>query len=319
MTERAWEAAVAALADARHIGAVGHVGPDGDALGSSLAVALAARDAGKEAYVSFGEPFVLGSTFDFLDVTPLVSPTDLPRGLDVVVACDTADASRLGSVADVATSARTLLVVDHHPSNDGFGDVRIIDPRAAATAQLVYRLLRRLEWPIGPQTATALYTGLVTDTGRFQYSATTPEVHRIAAELLEAGVRPEVVGQRLFEEAPFASYRVIARVMGRAVLEERLGLVWSILLQEDLAAAGLPYEEVDDLIDLVRIAREAGVACLLREIQPGTLKGSLRSRGVVDVGAIAARLGGGGHRNAAGFTFEGSPEAAIAVIREALR
>lgn len=313
----ALERAAEVLDAAGRVVAVGHVRPDGDALGSALALAHAARDAGKEAWASFPDPFVLPESFRFLDLGPLVPVAELAVS-DVAVVCDTAEPGRLGDALAVVERAGHLVVVDHHPGEGGFGDVVVVDPSAAATAQLVHRLLRRLRWPISEATATALYTGIVTDTGRFQYSSTTPEVHRIAAELLAAGVRPEVVGRHLYEEVPFGYYAVVARVMGRAVLEADLRLVWSILRRDDLEAGGIPAEEADGLIDLVRLAREADVALLLKELEPGVVKGSLRSRGRVDVGAVAAGIGGGGHHNAAGFTFRGSVADAVAAVREAL-
>jgi len=313
------EEVVGALAAARRVGAVGHVGPDGDALGSILALTLAARRAGKEAYATFGEPFVLTPIYDELDRSTLVPPGEFPEGLDVVVACDTAARDRLGSVGKVAESATTLIVVDHHGSNDGFGDIRWIRPDAAATAQMIFHLLRALDWEIDAAVGAAIYTGIVTDTGRFQYSSTTPDVHHIAAELLEAGVRQDRLGEKLFEEAPFGYYRVVANVMGRAVLERELRLVWSVMYHADLEEGGIGYEDTDGLVDLVRMAREADVACLLKERESGVIKGSLRSRGVVDVAAVAATFGGGGHHNAAGFTFSGTIDEAIERVRAALR
>ncbi|HHC08844.1 MAG TPA: bifunctional oligoribonuclease/PAP phosphatase NrnA [Actinobacteria bacterium] len=311
---------VAALAEASRIGAVGHVGPDGDALGSILGLTLAARAAGKEAWASFGEPFVLAPNLSFLDRSTLVSPSELPEGLDVVVVCDTAVRDRLGSVAPRVDTARRIVVVDHHPAGDGFGDLHWVAP-ASATAEMVFRLVAALGWPIDEAVATALYVGIVTDTGRFQYSATTPETHRVAALLLEAGVRTELVGEKLFEEAPFGYYRVVANVLGRAVLEPDVGpvgLVWSVMYRADLDEAGIGYEETDGLIDLVRMAREAGVAALLKERDRGRFKVSLRSRGSVDVGELAARFDGGGHRNAAGFDAAGPPDEIVAKIRSAL-
>lgn len=302
----------------QRIGVLGHIGPDGDALGSAIALALAARGAGKDAVASFGEPFVVPAEMTFLDLSTLVRPAEFPSDLDVVVACDTAARDRLGSLAPATESAGSLVVIDHHRSNGGFGDINLIDPEAGSTTQLVLYLLDELGWRIDEAVATALYTGLVTDTGRFQYSSTTPEVHRVAAQLLAAGVRPDAVGQRLFEEIPFGYYTVLARVMGRAILEPERGLVWSVMEMGDLEAGGIGYEATDGLIDSVRIAEEADVACLLKEKQQGTLKGSLRSRGRVDVSAIAAALGGGGHHNAAGFTFNGTSDAAMTRIRELL-
>ena len=310
--------AAAVVAGAERIVVTGHIRPDGDALGSMLALAIAAEEAGKKASATFGEPFVVPPSYEFLDQTLLVPPGSDFGEFDLLVACDTASPDRLGSVATLAEAAPTVLVIDHHISNDGFGDVRLIDPSAAATAQLVHGLLVTLGWPISPAAATALYTGLVTDTGRFQYSNTTPEVFRIAAALLEAGAIPDEIGRRLYEMSPFGYLAVAGLVMTRARLEPDKSLVWSVLRDEDVRAAGIQPEDADALIDLIRIAQEAEVAVLLKEPEPGVVKASLRSRGGVDVAAIASRFGGGGHHNASGFTLEATPEHVIDLIREQL-
>ena len=319
---RADALAVAAdlLDRASRIVALGHVHPDGDALGSALAIALSARAIGKDAWVTFGDPFSLPDQFRYLDTSPVVTPDEIPGDVDVVVACDTASPERLGSAVDVAERAGNLIVVDHHVSNGGFGDVRVIDSAAAATAQLVYYLLcDHLEWPIDGGVATALYTGLVTDTGRFQYSATTPEVHRVSAELLAAGVDPDVVGRHIYGEAPFGYLRVAGAVLSRAQFDPSSRLVWSVVYQRDLDEAGVGYDDTDGLIDLVRLASGSEVACLLKEAGPGMLKASLRSRGRVDVNALARDFGGGGHHNAAGFTVEAKVDDLIARVQDQLR
>lgn len=317
--ESALKAAARHLAGARRIVAIGHIHPDGDALGSALAIALAGRDAGKEAWATFGEPFTMPHQFRYLDLDPVVAPDELPGEPDIVVACDTANAERLGSAYAVADRAGTLIVVDHHVSHGAFGDVLIIDPAAAATAQLVYRLLvDHLGWPLGKDTAAALYTGLVTDTGRFQYSSTTPEVHHVAAALLEAGADPDEIGRHVYGEAPFGYLRVAGTVLRRSRLDERNRLVWSVLYRRDLEEAGIGYDDTDGLIDLVRLAAEAEVACLLKEAEPGVLKASLRSRGDVDVNALASTFGGGGHHNASGFTMKGTAAEVIDRIKERL-
>lgn len=317
---RTLEHSLAEAADAisacRSLVAIGHIHPDGDALGSALALALAARDVGKQAWVTFGEPFSVADQFRFLELGPVVGQDEIPPEIDVVVACDTANPDRLGSALVVAERAGTLIIVDHHVSNGGFGDIRVIDPNAAATAQLAYYLLAdHLEWPIGAAAATALYAGLVTDTGRFQYSATTGEVHRVAAHLLAAGVDPDNVGRHIYGEAPFGYLRVAGAVLGRSRLEPGHSLVWSVVYQQDLVDAGIGYDDTDGLIDLLRLAAEAEVACLLKETEPGVLKGSLRSRGAVDVNAVAAAFGGGGHHNAAGFTSAAKAEEVVALIK----
>ncbi|MEN8041179.1 MAG: bifunctional oligoribonuclease/PAP phosphatase NrnA [Actinomycetota bacterium] len=316
MTESSidWTEIVEALTSANTIGVVGHVGPDGDALGSMIGLALAANRVGKTAVASFDVPFVMPEEMSYLDQSVLVAPAEFPTDLDVAVVVDTSVRSRVGSLAGALESAKTLVVIDHHISDGAWGDLTAIDVTAAATTELVYDLLRILGWSIDADVAAAIYTGIVTDTGRFQYSSTSPRTHEIASDLLSKGVVTDAIGQSLYEEAPFGYYEVVSRVLGRAVLDEPHGLVWSVMEPEDLESAGIAYHQTDGLIDLVRMARGTDVACLLKRKPGGTIKGSLRSRGKIDVAAIASSFGGGGHHNAAGFTSTADPETIIEQI-----
>ena len=295
-----------------------HVSPDGDALGSALGLAHAARAAGKAAVVSFGTPFVVPPSLEFLDNEPLVRPSAFPAEPAVMVVFDVGSFDRLVELGSSAKRAGTLIVVDHHVTNEGFGDIQLIDGSVAASGQLAVYLLEELGWPIDERVATCLLTAIVTDTGRFQYSSTSPETLRVAARLVEAGARPELIGQQVYESVPFAYLKAASLVLGRAVLEEDLGLVWSWIGHQDLAASGARYEDMDGLIDDIRIAREAGVAALLKQVDKGW-KVSLRSRGDVDVGSIAVAGGGGGHHNASGFTSTSALEEVIESIRAQLR
>jgi phosphoesterase RecJ-like protein len=294
-----------------------HVNPDGDALGSAVGFALAARAAGRTAVASFGGAFVVPDTYRFLDLSPLVDPSQFPAEADTAVVFDAAGPDRLGDLAGAVRAARTVVVVDHHVTNEGFGDVAVIDPDAAASAQLAYYLIDELGWPIDERVAEALLVGIVTDTGRFQYSSTDAEVMRVAAVLYERGARPEVIGQAVYESVPFGYLAVSSAVLGRAELDLRRRFVWSVLWDADLENAGIGATDVDGLIDDIRIVREAEAAALLKQV-PGGFKVSLRGRGAVDVGAIAAAFGGGGHHNAAGFTTSDGVEAIIARIAERL-
>ncbi len=316
MTERADAVAgvVGVLRNANSIGVVGHVGPDGDALGSMIGLTLSARDAGIDAVASFAEPFVVPEEMSFLDSSTLVAPAAFPKDLDVGVVVDTSVQDRVGALAGALSGAKRLVVVDHHISDGSWGDHVLVDRSAAATTELIYELIIELGWPLSEPVATALYTGIVTDTGRFQYSSTSPRTHTIAADLLRYGVRTDVIGQKLFEEAPFGYYEVAAAVLGRAVFDDKRRFVWSIMTLADLEQAGLEYHETDALIDLVRMARGTEVACLLKVKKEGVVKASLRSRGAIDVAAIAHSFGGGGHHNAAGFTSSEAPEVIIAKI-----
>lgn len=315
--EQAISQAAEAISGASKIATVGHISPDADALGSAVAFARSARLAGKEAVASFGEPFVIPAVYEFLPLDVVVPPSEFPEDADVVVAFDTAVFDRLGSLGHLAKNAGTFVVVDHHVSNEGFGDVQVVDPHAAAAGQLAYRLILELGWPIDEGVATALLGAIVADTGRFQYSSTTPEVLRIGAELMEAGAVPEVIGQSLFEKAPFAYLSLLSIVAARAQLDTAKSLISAVVLTEDLAATGVAYEDSDGLMDHIRIAREAEVALLIKEVESG-FKVSLRSRGAVDVAAIAGDFGGGGHHNASGFSHEGPPESIVEAVRSRL-
>ncbi len=317
-TTEAIRRAADVVAGATDLVVVGHVNPDGDALGSAVGLALAARRRALPAVAAFGGDVHIPEAFGFLDLSVVVPAAEVPPHPDVLVVVDVASRDRLGDLAHLVESARAVVVVDHHVTNDGFGDVEVIDPAAGASAQLVYHLIRAAGWAVDEAVGTALLAGIVTDTGRFQYSSTDPDILRVAADLVELGVRPETIGQHLFESAPYGYLRVSAAVLGRSRLEADLRFVWSVAYRRDLEDAGVGWEDCDGLIDDLRIAREADVAALIKEIDGG-FKVSLRSRGRVDVGAIAAAHGGGGHHNAAGFDASDDEGAVIALVREHLR
>jgi bifunctional oligoribonuclease and PAP phosphatase NrnA len=313
-----FDQAVTILAEAESLVLACHVGPDGDALGSMLGLGMAAKAAGKSVTASFGTPFSIPEAFRFLNTDLLVPPSQVPEAPEVMVTFDAGSADRLGELGSVASKAGTVVVIDHHVTNVGFGDVNLIDADAAATAEIVVALLDRLGWPVDEEIAAALLTGLVTDTGRFQYSNTTPRTLEAAARMVEAGARPEVIGQHVYEETPFGYLHAAGAVLSRAQIDVGRRFVWSVLTIEDLKESGIRATDTDPLIDVVRTAVESDVALLVKEVDGGRVKGSLRSRGRVDVGAIAVELGGGGHRNAAGFTFVGSAEGAVEAVRSRL-
>ncbi|HZD24094.1 MAG TPA: DHHA1 domain-containing protein, partial [Acidimicrobiia bacterium] len=213
-----------------------------------------------------------------------------------------------------------VVVIDHHVTNEGFGDVAVVDPEAAATGELVFAILRILGWAITPEVAQCLHTALVTDTGRFSYTNTTPRTLEIASELVAAGAQPAVIGRHIYEEAPFGYLKAAAVAMERAELDEELRAVSTTITESDLDAIGISWGDTENLIDLLRLAVEADTAVLVKGHADGKVKVSLRSRGDTDVGALCAAFGGGGHRLAAGFTTEGDVDEVrrrvLASIRE---
>jgi len=253
---------------------------------------------------------------------------------------DAASAGRLGELADRLETAGTSIVVDHHASNTRFGAIHLVDPGAAATSVVVEELLRRLGVPLDEPIAECLYVALSTDTGSFKFDLTTPAVHELAARLLATGLRPAEISRRLFDSRPFGAMKLYGDVLARATLEPAAaagrGLVWSFATLADLERHGQHRHVLEGLIDAVRVAEEADVACVVKQAAPPDWSGSagsgaaydpdhssewtvsLRSKGGIDVARAAVGLGGGGHRLAAGFTARGSLDEVMAVIRSAL-
>jgi phosphoesterase RecJ-like protein len=285
-----------------------HIGPDGDALGSMLGLGIAAENAGKEVVASFGSPYVLPPSLDFLPHHLLVPPDDFPEVPEVMVVLDAGSPDRLAELGSNASDAKTVVVIDHHVTNEGFGDVALVDPESAATGELVYAILKRLGWEITEPIARCLQTALVTDTGRFSYSNTTPRTLEIASELVAAGAQPAVIGRHVYEEAPFGYLKAVSVAMGRAELHEDLRTVSTFITEAELASLGIDWGDTENLIDILRLAVEADTAVLIKGHDDGSVKVSLRSRSDTDVGGLAAAMGGGGHRLAAGFSTAGAVE-----------
>jgi phosphoesterase RecJ-like protein len=327
-----WERAVAALETADEVCLACHVRPDGDALGSMLAIAHALRAAAdrntlgrrRRVVPSFGDdPLRVPENLRFLPgLDMLTQPGEFPAEPQVMITFDAASQGRLGVLAPNAARAGELIVIDHHASNTRFGTIHLVDPAAAATAVLACELIDRLDLPLTRPIATGLYAGLVTDTGSFKHATTTVRVHRLAARLLETGIEPDAVARELWDRAPFAYLRLLSAALARAVLEPwqagGLGLVWTTVSRADREAHGLAYDSVEPMIDVVRRTGEAEVAIVFKQDDDGAWQVSARSKGKVDVGRACVELGGGGHPLAAGFTSHWPVEVAIQRLRELL-
>ncbi|MGI9032328.1 MAG: DHH family phosphoesterase [Acidimicrobiales bacterium] len=307
-----------AISSAQSLALACHQVPDGDALGSMLALHRLALAAGKQSVASWPEPFVAGPHYGFLPgLDDATKPADFPDAPEVMVTFDCGSIERLGELGEAARAAGTLVVIDHHATNEGYGTIDLIDPDAAASAVIVRRLLACLGWGLDREAAICLYTGVVCDTGRFQYDNTTPEVFELAAELAGFALPIGAISRQLFEEHRMAYIRLAAAALARAELDPDRRFVATWVTAEDLARNGVILEETEGLIDLVRRTSEADVSCVLKEAPDGT-RVSLRAVSDVDVGAIATTFGGGGHRAAAGFSSDRPVAEVLDAIRAAL-
>lgn len=298
--------AAAALGEASTVALACHVNPDPDALGSMLGLSNHLRGMGKQTVCSFpNEPFDVPRWARMLPGNEaLVPPGEFPKDPAVMVTCDVASMDRLAALGGPAVRAKTLIWIDHHVTNDGLGSIPLVDPHASSTCELVWRLIQETGTEASIETAMCVYAGLVTDTGRFQYQAVRPDTLRLGAELREFPFDHARLVQALYEDSPFAYLKLLGLALERARLEPEHDLLWTYLTRSDLDASGVHPAETDDLIDVVRTAREADVAVVIKQQRDGRFKVSLRSRGGHDVAAVASTFGGGGHRLAAGYTSQ---------------
>jgi phosphoesterase RecJ-like protein len=296
-----------------------HENPDGDSLGSILAMKLALEQLGKDAviYLSGETPLPSEYTFMPLDGIRRKPPEDLNER--VVLALDCANARRIGPDPSVLERAELVIDIDHHHDNTRFGQINVIVASASSTGEVLRDLFEVMGIELTPDIAEALYIALVTDTGRFQYANTTPKTLRVAAELVEAGADVHRVFQTVYENVAFAKLKLLARALEHARVYEGGRMIVSHLERSDFEAAGAEEPFSEGIIDYLRAVEGAEIAALIREppTQNGPLRRvSLRTRAEdIDVSAIARKSGGGGHPQAAGFSSESSVEEITEFVR----
>ena len=303
------EAVLAALRDHDRFVVTSHDNPDGDALGSLLATHLALQSLGKDSVMVLGGPAPLPGEYHFLGLEAhgLLREAPPDTSARVLVAVDCAQQNRIVE-ARLVEEALLTVNIDHHHDNTRFGDVNLVVEDASSTAEVLADLFAELPVALTPEIAEALYTAVVTDTGRFQYSNTTPKALRLASELVDAGADVSKVFVEVYESTPFPKLKLLARALEHA--RELAGgrIVVSELRRADFEAAGADEPYSEGIIDHLRAVDGAELVALVRELPPGASsarKGSLRSHpDGVDVSAIARSFGGGGHRRAAGFSTD---------------
>jgi bifunctional oligoribonuclease and PAP phosphatase NrnA len=289
---------------------VTHENPDGDALGSLLATKLALDSLGKDSEMYLYGDAPLPKEYGFMPLGGVRREVPDDAAERVLVALDCANESRIGPVPELLEQAPLTLDIDHHHDNSRFGDINLVVGDASSTGEVLRDVFAELDVPLTPEIAEALYIAVVTDTGRFQYTNTTPKALRLAAELVEAGADVHRVFQGIYESVEFAKLKLLARALERAQVYEGGRLVVSHLLRSDFTELNAPEAYSEGIIDYLRMAEGAEMAALIRE--PPRREGprrrvSLRaSNDELDVSAIARKSDGGGHQQAAGFSSDDS-------------
>ena len=312
------------LLAARRVVLTTHVGADGDGAGSEAAVAVWLESLG--ASVAIVNPTPFPATLRFLvDRSDLVVDFGTPeaesrlRGADLVLVLDTSERNRIAPLAELLDPARTI-VLDHHPAGpDVVGTMALQDPSASATGELVYDLLRLFDADIGRDAALGIYVAIVSDTGSFRFSNTTPRTHLIAADLLGRGVDPELVFQRLYATFPRRRLDLLREALASLETDPALGISWISISADTAKRVGATGDDFDGLVDHARSVEGTEVAILFRETPSGQTKISFRSNGDTDVNRIAREFGGGGHVKAAGAFLEEPPATAVPKVVQRVR
>lgn len=297
-----------------------HHNPDGDAIGSLLGLGRALRARGRDVVLAHPDPDPVPLDLAFLPAPGEEIVSELPAdiGTRTLITLDCASELRMWH-EPVHEAARRVVNIDHHQDNTRFGDLNLVEPLASSTAEVVVHVLEAAGWPLTPDVAVPLYVALVTDTGRFGYTNTRSEAHRVAALLVAAGAEPSDVATRLYEEQPVDRMLLLGRALGRARLALDGRMMTSVLTEVDFAAVG--GDDTEGIVEVMRGTRGVRFAALTRRAGPaGKWRVSLRAADTgLDVSEIARMEGGGGHRQAAGFSTERAPDDLVSWLESMVR
>jgi phosphoesterase RecJ-like protein len=286
-----------------------HYRPDGDAIGSQLAVAILLKQLGKQVTVWNDDP--VPAKFRFLPHSDLITrPSDAPQDFDVVITLDTSTWQRVGVAAQRIGQRKAFINIDHHVSNENFADINWVVPEAPATGQIVFDLIKRGGFNLSFDIATCLYAAIATDTGNFTYTNTSAASLRAAADLVETGVNVGELCRHIYESYPYARVQLLQKALADLTMADRNRIAYYWLTNDMFQQSGAKREDTEGLIDYARSIQGVLVAVLFEELpEPGKFRMSLRSKHPkVDVNSIARHFGGGGHREAAGARLTGTPQ-----------
>jgi len=317
-----FEAIAYLIGQAQTIAICAHTNPDGDALGSQLALKMIieSRWPNKQVTCLLADRDPCPRIYTFLaGADQLVHASEYDEDPDLFISVDVSVPNRLHHCEKIMRRSRTVAIIDHHPCEKPFGDTALIRPSASAAGVIVAEFAQYLHVPITPDMADCLFCAIATDTGRFQYQNTDAETFQIASVLVANGADPAKVSLNVYQSFRLQFLHLKSLVMGRITTFERGKIAYSYATVADIDRTGASLDESDGLVDVVRSVAGSEVALFLKEVPGGKVRGNLRSKGEHDVSAVARALGGGGHRASSGFTIEGSVDDALCATMPLLR
>ncbi len=293
-----------------------HIDPDGDAVGSAFAWYWALSAEGKTVDVYLADP--VPYQYTFLPRPPKIYGKLPQRAYDGLFVLDCSTLERVGAEGEALREIMPIINIDHHLTGPVFGMVNLRDPDASSTGELIYDLLKALEMPFSFNVAINLYTAVLTDTGAFRYQNTNRKAFEICSHLMDVGVDPAYVAAMVYENHPIERFRLLGMTLSTLESHADGRMVVARVTEEMFRATGTTREHSDGFVEFIKQVKDADVAILMRELQSGTFKISMRSKGVVDVARACNAFGGGGHRNAAGCIINGGEGQIIEKLKEVL-
>lgn len=318
--DRRFDKAIEIIMKSRRILTVSHVSPEGDAVGSLLGMTLALRSLGKDVTAYLEDP--VPELFKFLPgADGIVHSLEGKGPFDATVAVDCGQKERLGNGFMALSGPGTIINIDHHATNDSFGEVNVIEPEASAAGELVYDFCKAASVNISRDIAVNLYVAIHTDTGSFRYSSATADAFTKAGDLVRCGAEPWEISNRIYENYPVKKYKLLGMVLNTldVISANGAGIATLVVTLDMFKRAGAEKDVADGFVNYARGIEGVEIGILFREAGTLEYKISMRSKGRVDVAQVAERFGGGGHRNAAGFNLKGTLEEIKATVVSAVR
>lgn len=308
---------IAAIRDGKNFLITSHIRLDGDALGSELALCLLLSALGKKALVYNQD--ATPAHYRFLPAAEsIVQELGDVEQYDAAFILDCSELERVGDQAAKIGTIQKLINIDHHISNGGFSRIRMLDPQASSTGELIFRLIKEMGHPLTKDICSNLYAAIITDTGGFRYSNTRRETFLAAASLVENGADPQWISEHIYESDPPAKLKLLAKTMETLSFDPERKIGSLVVTRKALAETGASLEMTEGFVDIPRTVQGVSIAVLYTQIDENYFKLSIRSKGKVNVEKIAKQFGGGGHVNAAACRIEGSIEEVKRKIREAV-